>query len=100
MNLLRKMSGMGSRPYPLDKERRRRVMVALAEKDMSISSLARILDIDQSIISKVINGRRISAKTEQRIADYLGKPSDDLFPYRIPAEIEAMRKAEAKENAA
>jgi plasmid maintenance system antidote protein VapI len=89
---------MGSRPFPLDHERRRKVLHVLVERDMTISELARNLDISQAIVSKVINGRRLSEKTEQRIADYLGKPTDYLFPVRTPAEIKKMRAAEAKQK--
>jgi len=95
MNIFREVSGLGSRPYPLDSERRKRVLVALAERDMTISSLAKNLDLSKTIVSLVINGRRLSPKTQQRIADFLGKPADYLFPYRTPKEISEMRKAEA-----
>jgi len=96
MSILREVSGLGSRPYPLDHERRRNVMVALAEQDMTISDLARKTKIQRAIISQIINGRRRSEKTEQRIADFLGKPVDSLFPSRTGAEIKKMRQAEAK----
>lgn len=99
MGFLREFSGLGSRPYPLDRERRRRVLVALAEKDMTISGLARSLCIAQAIVSKVISGRRLSEKTERRIAEYLGKPADYLFPFRTPEEICRMRCAEAEAKA-
>jgi len=88
--------GFGSRPYPLDHERRHKVMVALAEQDMTISSLARSLNLLQSQVSMTVCGRRRSKKTEQRIADFLGKPVDSLFPSRTGAEIKKMRQAEAK----
>jgi transcriptional regulator with XRE-family HTH domain len=99
---LRDFFGVGSRPYPLDHERRRRVLVALAEREMNISDLARCLGISRAIISKVISGRRISTKTEQRIAEFLGKPIEYLFPSREIKEISEMRQAEAaaKERAA
>ena len=100
MRLLRSISGLGSRPYPLDRERRRRVMVALAEREMTISMLARSLCIAQATISQVINGRRLSKKTERRIAEYLGKPVDALFPPRTPKEIGEMRQAENAQRAA
>jgi len=102
MSFLREFSGMGSRPYPLDRERRRRVLVALAEKDMTISGLARSINLSQTIVSLVINGRRRSPKTEQRIAEFLGKPADDIFPPRTAKEIAKMRREEAaaKEKAA
>jgi plasmid maintenance system antidote protein VapI len=96
MRILREFSGLGSRPYPIDHERRRRVMIALAEKDLTISKLSKILRVTRTCVSETINGRRLSLKTEQRIAEFLGKPSDYLFPKRKPAEIKNMRQAEAK----
>ena len=95
MSLLREISGLGSRPYPLDRERRRLVLVALAEREMTISDLAKTLNIGRALISKVISGRRLSAKTEQRIAEFLGRPAGELFPFRTPGEIGEMRRAEA-----
>jgi len=94
-SFLREFAGLGSRPYPLDHERRRRVLVALAERDMTISDLSRHLYVTRSCISEVISGRRLSQKTEQRIADFLGKSADYLFPLRTPEEIGEMRRAEA-----
>ncbi|MCL2175008.1 MAG: helix-turn-helix domain-containing protein [Treponema sp.] len=95
MRLAREISGLGSRPYPLDHERRRRVMVALAEKEMTISGIAKKLKLAVSLVSMICNGRRLSPNTEQRIAEILGKPADYLFPFRTPEEIRKMRKAEA-----
>ncbi|MDR1839282.1 MAG: helix-turn-helix domain-containing protein [Treponema sp.] len=95
MKLWRKMTELGSRPYPLDRERRRRVLVALAERDMSISDLARSIGIARTCLSEIISGRRFSTKTERLIANFLGKPADYLFPYRTPEEIGKMRRAEA-----
>jgi len=94
MNIFREFAGLGNRPYPLDRERRRRVMIALAERDMTISDLARLLHLPRPYVSQVISGRDLSKKTEQRIAEFLGKPADYLFPYRTPKEIGEMRKAE------
>jgi transcriptional regulator with XRE-family HTH domain len=98
MKYWRKISELGSRPYPLDRERRRRVMVALAERGMTISELARNIGVAQAIVSKVVTGRRLSKKNEQRIAEFLGKPVDELFPNRTPGEIGEMRRAEAAEK--
>jgi len=95
MRLINQISGKGCRPYPLDRERRRRVLIALAERDMNISKLAKKLELPQSLISMIICGRRLSPNTEQRIADFLRKPVDDLFPRRTPEEIGKMRKKEA-----
>jgi transcriptional regulator with XRE-family HTH domain len=98
MSFLREMFGYGSRPYPLDQERRWRVLVALAEKNMTISGLARRLNLSQSLVSMTICGRRLSPKTEQRIAAFLGKSTEYLFPVRTPAEIKKMREAEARQK--
>lgn len=100
MSFLREFSGLGSRPYPLDRERRKRVLVALAERDMSISCLARCLDVSKQYISSIISGRRLSVRTEQRIAEYLDMPVNYLFPPRTAEEIGKMREAEKKEKAA
>ena len=94
MSFIRDTFGPGSRPYPLDRERRRRVLVVLAERDITISDLARSLGLSRPLISYVISGRRLSTKTEQQIANFLGKSADDLFPYRTPEEIRKMRQAE------
>jgi transcriptional regulator with XRE-family HTH domain len=72
------------------------VLTALVEQDMTISSLARSLSLSRVLISNVISGRRLSAKTEQRIAEYLGKPEDYLFPSRKLGKIRKMREAEAR----
>jgi len=94
--LTNKDSGRGSRPYPLDHERRKNVLVALAEQEMTISSLSKNIGTPRAIVSQIVSGRRLSPKTEQRIASFLGKKVDDLFPYRSPKQIEKMREAEAK----
>ena len=94
MSFIRDTFGPGSRPYPIDRERRRRVMIALAEKELTISSLARKLKLSKPLVSLIVTGRRLSLKTERRIADFLGKPADYLFPPRTPEEIQKMRKAE------
>jgi len=98
MSYLREYGGMGSRPYPLDRDRRRRVLVALAEREMNISTLARSIGIAQAIVSQVISGRRLSVKTEKRIASFLGKPTGELFPYRTPEEIGKMRQKESEQR--
>ena len=94
MSFIRDTFGAGSRPYPLDRERRCRVMVALAEKDLTISALAKNIGLSRVLISNVISGRRLSIKTEQLIAKFLDKPVDYLFPPRTVAEIRKMRQAE------
>ena len=98
MQLRLEVLGIGARPYPLDRERRRRIMVALAEKEMTISDLAQNLGISRELVSYTINGRRLSLHIEQRIADHLGKLRDYLFPPRTMEEIIQMRNAEAAEK--
>ncbi|MCL2210202.1 MAG: helix-turn-helix domain-containing protein [Treponema sp.] len=98
MSILREISGLGSRPYPIDHERRRRVLVALAERDLNITSLARTLNITRSYVSEIISGRDKSKKIQQRIAKILCKPTYYLFPPRTPEEIGKMRHAEKARN--
>ena len=83
------------RPYPMDRERRRLVMIELAKRGMTITDLAKKLMLPISLISMVINGRRRSPKTEKRIAVFLGKTREALFPPRTPEEIRKMRGKEA-----
>jgi transcriptional regulator with XRE-family HTH domain len=83
------------RPYPPDKERRVRVKIELARRDMTISDLARALGMKQQIASAVINGTRRSLKTEEKIAAYFGMARRELFPDRTRDEIEALRAAAA-----
>ena len=94
MRLQSDISSIGSRPYPLDRERRKRVMVALAEKEMTSIDLSKKINLPKSLVSMIINGRRLSPKTEKYIADFLGKPVDYLFPDRTNGEIYKMRQAE------
>jgi plasmid maintenance system antidote protein VapI len=94
MNFLRELSGMGTRPYPIDRERRKRVLWELVDRDMTIGDLAKALNLCLPHVSNIISGRRLSTRTEQRIADFLGKSADYLFPFRTPEEIGRMRRAE------
>jgi transcriptional regulator with XRE-family HTH domain len=70
------------RPYPPDKERRIRVRIELAKRNMNISQLALALIMPQSMVSEIINGIRRSFKTEEKIAAFFGKSHDELFPPR------------------
>jgi transcriptional regulator with XRE-family HTH domain len=74
------------RPYPPDRERRIRVKTELVRRDMTISGLARALGIHQGNLSAVINGTRISKKTEEKIAAWLGMTRGELFPPRPRGE--------------
>jgi len=79
------------RPYPTDYERRRLVRIELAKRNLTISALARTLGMHQGTLSAVINGTRLSQKTETRIASFLGVPVEILFPVRTREDLEAMR---------
>jgi transcriptional regulator with XRE-family HTH domain len=81
------------RPYPRDRERRIRVKIELARRNMTISDLAKALGIHQGNLSWVINGVRRSPKTEEKIAAYFGLPREELFPPRSAGELRAMREA-------
>ncbi|MDR3124168.1 MAG: helix-turn-helix domain-containing protein [Treponema sp.] len=87
------------RPYPPDRERRKRVKVELARRDMTISDLARALGINRGNLSQIIAGRRRTQKTEEKIAAFFGLDRRELFPPRTKTELEAMR-AGAKGKAA
>lgn len=84
------------RPYPFDRERKKRVMVELARRCMSVSELARKLDVNQGNLASCISGRYLSPSLEERIAEYLGRPVQYLFPERTVAQLLAMQAAEAR----
>jgi plasmid maintenance system antidote protein VapI len=88
------------RPYPPDKERRVRIKTELARRDMTVSDLARVLGIKRPAISNVINGTRISKKTEEKIAAYFGTTRQELFRPRGRTEIDAARRALAGKGGA
>jgi plasmid maintenance system antidote protein VapI len=88
------------RPYPPDRERRIRVKIELARRDMTVSDLARALNMKQQTVSAVINGTRISPRTEEKIAAYFGTTRQELFRPRGRAEINAARAALAGKGGA
>lgn len=88
----------GSRPFPVDVERKERCQEILANCGMTMTELAFHLGVSKVLVSNVISGRRLSNTTEQRIATFLNLPKDYLFPERTPLEIAAMRKAEAEQK--
>jgi plasmid maintenance system antidote protein VapI len=88
------------RPYPPDRERRVRVKIELARRDMTISDLANALCVHQGNLSSVINGTRISKKTEGKIAAYFGMTWEELFRTRSKAELSAARAAPAGKGGA
>lgn len=88
------------RPYPLDTERKRRVMVELARRGLTISELARRIDYNQGHVSSCISGRLLCRPLEERIAEFLNRPVNYLFPERTVPELLAMQKAEKRAKAA
>jgi transcriptional regulator with XRE-family HTH domain len=78
------------RPYPPDRERRIRVKIELARRDMTISDLARVLGIHQGNLSSIVNGTRISRKTEEKIAVFFGMTRRELFPPPAKGEYAAL----------
>ena len=84
------------RPYPLDRERKRRVMVELARRDMTISDLAMRLGCNRGNLSSCISGRLIHCPLEKRIASYLALPAEYLFPVRTAEQLRAMQKEEMR----
>ena len=89
------------RPYPLDEERRWRVLTELARCGMTITNLARAIGSNQSNVSNVINGRLLQRSLEERIAAYLHVSREYLFPERTVAEIlELKKKEEARKGGA
>ena len=88
----------GSRPFPVDVERKERCQTILSNYGMTMTELAFHTGIKKSNLSNIISGRDLSPTNEQRIATFLNIPKDYLFPERTPLEIAAMRKAEAEEK--
>jgi plasmid maintenance system antidote protein VapI len=81
------------RPYPPDKERRIRVKTELARRDMTISDLARVLNINRGHLNETINGIRRTEGVEKKIAAYFGTTRKELFRPRNRLEINALRAA-------
>lgn len=76
---------------PVDTERRTRVKVELAKRQMTLTSLADALGVSQPYISAVVSGRKLSDKTEGEIAAVLQMPKEYLFPVRTVRELNEMR---------
>jgi len=83
--------GVSCRPYPKDAERRTRVRVELAKRDMTITDLARALGMNRGNLSSLINGSHISAKNETKIAEFFGMEREALFPRRTRSELARIR---------
>jgi len=61
-----------------------RLRVAMALVPVTQVQLAEALGVEQSYISKIVNGRysRMSLEVAQKLAAYFGCTTDDLFPAR------------------
>ena len=89
------------RPYPYDLERKFRVLTHMKINGItSVSSLAKRLGMSVSAINEVINGTRLSRKTEERIAAFFGMRREELFLQRTLGELAEMNRAqlEAKQR--
>lgn len=85
---------------PVDRERRNRVMGVLAERGMTMTSLASAIGVSRPYISDIISGRKRYDSAERRIAGYLHMNADWLFPRRTLRELLAMQQAERRTEAA
>ena len=89
------------RPYPFDRERKQRIERLLdARQIASISELSRALGLNRTYVNEVINGTRLSRKTEERIAAFFGMRREELFLQRTLSELAEMNRAqlEAKQR--
>ena len=80
-----------SRPYPFDFERKQkveRVMYLCGIK--SVADLAKKTNTNYKVLNEVINGTRLSAMTEKKVAAFFGMKREDLFITRSVSELKAM----------
>nr|WP_316629612.1 helix-turn-helix domain-containing protein [uncultured Brevundimonas sp.] len=66
----------------IDNKRHGRIRDALALKGVSLSDIARSLEVSPSSVSIVSKGHRGSRRIEKAIADALGQPPESLWPER------------------
>ncbi len=71
-------------------------MIELARRGLTVSELARRINYSQGHVSSCISGRLLCRPLEERIAEYLGRPVQYLFPERTVAQLLAMQAAEAR----
>lgn len=90
----------GSRPFPIDKDRKRRCQAVLDDNQMTITELAFHLGQPKSCVSEIISGRRLTDKGEKEIAGFFGVPRETMFPLRTAEQIANMRIAERQEKEA
>ena len=60
----------GSRPFPVDFERKERCQTILSDYGMTMTELAFHIGIKKSNLSNIISGRDLSPTNEQRIATF------------------------------
>lgn len=85
------------RPYPFDLERKRHVQKVMDNAQIkSTADLARKLKINYTVLAELINGTRISKKTEDRVAAFFGMKREELFILRTAKELIAMHEAQDK----
>lgn len=89
-----------SRPFPLDEERKRRVMTELARRGWTITELAHRIGLKRQNLSALISGRIISGSMQGRVADFLQIDVRYLFPVRSLEQSLAMRDAENERKGA
>ena len=71
-------------------------MIELARRGLTVSELARRINYNRGHVSSCISGRLLCRPLEERIAEYLGRPVQYLFPERTAAQLLAMQAAEAR----
>lgn len=89
------------RPYPFDLERKHKVQAVMFRHGIfTAKKLSELLHMNYYVVNEVINGTRLSRKTEERIAAFFGMTRDELFPERTIAELAEMNRAqlEAKQR--
>ena len=82
----------GSRPFPIDEDRKNRCISFLRSIGMSQSELAINVGVSAALISAVISGRQPSPSLEKRIAMFLGVPEIQLFQ-RAKSRKASLRQA-------
>jgi plasmid maintenance system antidote protein VapI len=63
---------------------------------MTVSDLAKVLKMPASVLSEVVNGRRLSRKTEEKIAAFFGKSREELFPGRSLYDLMLLSEQEKR----
>lgn len=77
----------------IDEKQHQRIKAALALKGITLSSIARQLDVKPTTITIVSKGYRRSRRIEHAIALALGCEPDQIWPDRYPALAQNMMEA-------